>query len=305
MRIGIVIFCHKRSDKFKNLLQSLSENNLTGVDKFYVFQDGLNESASVVDKIEHNKVRLEWEEFAETENIVNYIYNKKISNIGLRDSILGGLDFAFDEMDALIVLEDDLRLHHLFVDKMIYLLNEYHGNKLIGHVNGWANYQFFKFTFRNQMVRTSMMYCWGWATWRGRWLDFRASDVWTPRKFTIYEIVKYDYFFLARLLNQLSVNWNLKKRTWAVFWYLHLRLSGLKSVGYAHSLTENVGNDGTGENCKNIKSPFFSFLTDGKIYKRNKFSEDESAIINLIFSLNLYIWLVFRDAYLLLRKITR
>lgn len=305
MRIGIVIFCHKRSDKFKNLLQSLAVNNLKGINKFYVFQDGLIESASDLDKVEHQKIKLDWEEFAENTKIANYIYDKKPQNIGLRDSILGGLDAAFSEMDALIVLEDDLRLHPLFVDKMMHLLGKYADDKLIGHVNGWANYQLLKFTFRNQIVSTSMMYCWGWATWRDRWLDFRESDVWTPRKFTLFQAAKYDYIFLARLLNQLKVNWNFQKRTWAVFWYLHLRLNGLRSIGYAYSLTENSGNDGSGENCKNIKSTIFSFLTDGEISKRNKFSENESIFFNLIFFVNLYFWLIFRNAYLLHKKLTR
>lgn len=305
MQVGVVIFCYKRLDKFTTLLDSLSKNNLKIINKFFVYQDGLLPASSDIEIYDHKKIKLIWENFVQKNNILSFSFVQSSENLGLRTSILNGLDSAFSEVDSLIILEDDLYLHSQFLDQMTRLLKCYERDQSIGHINGWSNFQVLPFSSNNQIVRTSMMYCWGWATWKDRWYGFRASNVWEIRKFNLVEKFKYDYFFMARLIHQLTINWSGKKKTWAVFWYLYLRLNKLKCIGYNYSLSTNEGNDGSGENCKKVNSLIFSFLTDGQLTLKNLFRLREHEFFNVIFYFNLIIWLFIRNLYLLLVKIIK
>ncbi len=92
--------------------------------------------------------------------------------------------------------------------------------------------------------------CWGWATWDNRWALFKKKiqDIDKIDKETIKYINfdgHHDYFAQARL------NAKGKLNTWFIFWYIASAKRKALTLFPRFSLVENIGYDGSGENCGN------------------------------------------------------
>ena len=170
MNICVVIFCHKRSDKFKIILESLSNN--AGFEKFnyIVYQDGLSRNDQCYLE-EHKNIPVIWENFVNNSKIEISDFIQSKYNIGLRDSIVSGISEVFIKYQAAIILEDDLVLHQDFLKIMTELIIAHKDNKNIGHINAWAPPAVIKSKY-DTIIKTNMMFCWGWATWNDRWKEF-------------------------------------------------------------------------------------------------------------------------------------
>ena len=99
MDIGIIIFAYNRSMHLRRTLEALKKNS--DIEKVYIFQDGLKQE-------EH------FEEWKRTTEVIKEIdwceVNYFLANInkGLKQSILDGVNYVFQENDAVVVLEDCL-----------------------------------------------------------------------------------------------------------------------------------------------------------------------------------------------------
>jgi hypothetical protein len=93
--------------------------------------------------------------------------------------------------------------------------------------------------------------CWGWATWKHAWAYFEKNvekqiqqledkNAW--KDFTLNNA--YPSF-----KEQLFLNREGKLNTWAIFWYTSVFLKDGLSLHPGKSLVQNIGHDGTGENC--------------------------------------------------------
>lgn len=89
-------------------------------------------------------------------------------NLGCRERMASGLTWAFEQVEAAIILEDDCLPHPSFFRYCETLLNYYRHDDRIMAITG-DNHQ-------DGQQRTSYSYyfskyphCWGWATWRRAW----------------------------------------------------------------------------------------------------------------------------------------
>ena len=94
------------------------------------------------------------------------------------------------------------------------------------------------------------MSCWGWATWKTSWnkANWNESELYEQIK---DPKVRYE-FNLEGVLNfheQLENNINGSINTWAIKWFTSIFLCNGLCLYPSHSLTKNIGFDGTGENC--------------------------------------------------------
>ena len=94
------------------------------------------------------------------------------------------------------------------------------------------------------------MSCWGWATWKTSWnqANWDESELYEQIK---DPKVRYE-FNLEGVLNfheQLENNINGSINTWAIKWFTSIFLCNGLCLYPSHSLTKNIGFDGTGENC--------------------------------------------------------
>ena len=93
-------------------------------------------------------------------------------NLGCRDCVSGGLDWAFGLVEEAIILEDDCIPDASFFWYCREVLQRYRTDPRVMHVNG-NNYG----TDHRRLHRYAYSFChlpqvWGWATWRRAWRHF-------------------------------------------------------------------------------------------------------------------------------------
>jgi len=101
------------------------------------------------------------------------------TNLGLRDRIVSGMDWVFEQEECAIILEDDCLPHPSFFRFCEELLEHYRDDLRVMHISGnnflqgknipSASYYFSKYA-----------HVWGWAAWRRAWSLFRSWDTFSP-----------------------------------------------------------------------------------------------------------------------------
>ena len=251
MKIGVAVFAYCRNKHLEQVLEGLKCNR--GIDKLYIFQDGLK-------KEEH---RAGW---VETTNVIEAIdwcevkYIKAAENLGLRSSIIRGVSYVLEENDAIIVLEDDCVPTPGFMTYMRACLQKYELDQNIWHVSAYTP-PFLNEKKDDELYFLGRMLCWGWGTWKNRWskCDFEK-----------------DYLTLLQTDKELSLKTNLWSAldfenvlcgvqkgvidTWDTWWALCiLEYNGLCVNPYM-SYVRNIGFDGSGCNCNERDTRFDSML---------------------------------------------
>ena len=94
-------------------------------------------------------------------------------NSGLKQRVVSGLEWVFNDFEEAIILEDDCLPDPTFFNFCQELLSRYRDDDRIVAVSGN--------NFQNGHVRTPYSYyfskffhCWGWASWRRTWKRFDA-----------------------------------------------------------------------------------------------------------------------------------
>lgn len=240
MKIATVLFTYNRSKHTKIVLNALKENTIRP-EKLFIFQDGVKENTNLDEWNQVNQLihSIDW---CDTEVCVSE------KNKGLRITIAGGINYALNDFDAVIVLEDDCVPHPLFMKYIISALEKYADNKRVfcigGHTwpvnieNNGSDVYFTK--------RTSSS---GWATWKDRWNCYE-EDYYALSQIKKDSYLSEQYNIWGKDL-ELYLHGNLDGTcdAWDVFWSLTV----LKQDGYCVapylSLIENIGYDGTGAHC--------------------------------------------------------
>ena len=150
------------------MLESLKQNPLFEESEKYVFIDGpRNEKdASLIKEVAQIA-------YTATDNVKLSPQNK-----GLGSSIIAGVSEVLNEHDAVIVLEDDLRLMPGFLTYMNNALEHFKVDERILAICGYS------LKIKTPKGYDSTAYfgdrasSWGWGTWRDRWqnVDWEVSD---------------------------------------------------------------------------------------------------------------------------------
>jgi hypothetical protein len=113
-----------------------------------------------------------------TRNIINtvdwkceVIKNFSESNLGCKKRISSGLDWAFDQVEHAIILEDDCLPHQSFFPYCEELLEKYKNDTRIMSISG-INLQFGKNKSDFNYYFSRYVHVWGWATWRRTWKQY-------------------------------------------------------------------------------------------------------------------------------------
>ncbi|MBE5876029.1 MAG: glycosyltransferase family 2 protein [Lachnospiraceae bacterium] len=236
MKIGVIIFAYNRSYHLGQTLEALKKN--TGVDKVYIFQDGL--------KLE--KHRVEWEKTKEVIRNIDWcevVYRLSDVNKGLRKSILDGVNYVFQENEAVVVLEDDCLTTPNFMTFMRQCLDKYKEQEKVYSVSGYA------WPLDWAEKKKDAYFCGrisslGWGTWKDRW-DKLEID------YEITACMKKDMKLSEELalwgndMEDILVG-NIKGYTdsWAVFWGLSVIKQGGLCLNPYYSFINNIGFDGSG-----------------------------------------------------------
>lgn len=301
--VCIVIFCFCRFDKFVQLTESLAKNPDFADFPYYVFQDG-GASFNEIQFEEYSAIEPYWNEFSERGNLSNSTFIKSEYNVGLRDSILNGLSHVFERYHQAIVLEDDLIVAPNFLSEMSLSLKKFRADRSISHISGWSPPSLLpKSCSNNRIIRSRMMFCWGWATWSDRWRLFDLEKVTHDLKGGNFDICAGDKFGLGGLQRQVRLNQQGRIKTWAVFWHYHIYLSGKYCANFRYSLVQNNGNDGSGVNCGDIRIlKRFNKFFEGSITVNKLLVLNEPAMKSYLYEVNLAVWLILRNFLSVVRK---
>jgi hypothetical protein len=176
-------------------------------------------------------------------------------NLGLANSVTGGVSKLCSEYGRAIALEDDLVTAPNFLRYMNGALEKYAGNPRVYSVTGYS--------FSNHKKNIDSTYfleltsSWGWATWADKWSVFErnkdalAEQLRSPifrKQFNFGN--SYDYVGLAEA--QLAG----KNDSWAIYWYFCVMQKHGLTLYPAKSLIDNIGFDGSGVHMDNSGKKF-------------------------------------------------
>jgi len=265
----IAIFCFKRFDLLKKLLNSLKKNKECKKSIVFFFLD-------------NGKNKLEKESVQKVRQLIsdcNFFKEKKIilrkNNYGLKRNILSGINYVFSRHNKIIVLEDDLEVSKNFLKTINILLKKYKNHKSINTVCGYSFIKSKDKEINQNFFLMKRPSSWGWATWKHKWVEINNSKI---CKYSKAEEYGNDLSIMAiktkkKILDSWAYNWTMKHIYQKKF-CIYPKFSMIKNNGFDSNATNNV--------FRNKK--FFS-----KIYNknfRNYFYQEENDKIKYLSKLN-------------------
>jgi hypothetical protein len=245
--IPVVIFAFNRPAHISDLLSSLSLNPEASATQLFIYLDGPRNDD---DKTKLSEVSKNISKFNTHFGQINVI--KRQRNCGSALNIVTGINEQFKTYDALIILEDDLIVSKKFLSYMNTALTNYENEKQVFHISAYSD-----FHTTSPIVTchfSSGMNCWGWGTWRDRWLYFDNQNIDITMNSIFPRRSKFNFdrshdFFLQLVENKHGI-----MNTWAIFWYAAIFLQSGLSLNPSLPFAINRGNDGTGERHGNSTS---------------------------------------------------
>lgn len=173
-KVPIVLFAFRRPELTARVFEKIREYR---PEKLILIADGprpdrLGE-AELAEKTRDVLAQIDWP--------CEVIRNYASTNLGLRERILTGLDFAFEKVEEAIVLEDDCLPSASFFEFMEKMLVQYRTDPRVGLVSG-SNFAPY-YSSQSDYHFSAAPYIWGWATWSRTWSQFRMSpqiEEWPP-----------------------------------------------------------------------------------------------------------------------------
>tara|TARA_B100000780_G_scaffold137038_1_gene95935 strand:+ start:345 stop:1301 length:957 start_codon:yes stop_codon:yes gene_type:complete len=249
----ILIIAYNRYGNFKTLLNSLKFYKT----KIYISIDGPKNN---YDEVEQRKIVNLIIKIKKTYKIK---YRVLKQNYGCQKAVFSALDWFFLHEKKGIILEDDTLPSPSFFNFCNKLLIKYYNDKKIFSISGYtplkktradADYFFSKFFM-----------CWGWATWRSRWLIAKKlipKKKWTKAlrskevELFLNDNIKKQYFkkvYKLILSNKLD--------SWAFLWLLFSIVNRSKFILPKYNLIQNTGTQTYGANYVPSKFDYANFKT--------------------------------------------
>ena len=168
--------------------------------------------------------------------------NYASENMGCRNRVASGLNWAFEAVEEAIILEDDCLPDPSFFTFCEQLLQRYREDTRIMHIAG-TNFATPHVSVKESYWATFHAPVWGWATWRRAWkhYDF-MMETWDARINEISATFANAWerqFWLSdweRLRNNIE-----DATTWDIMWNFTLRSLGAFSLVPSGNLVENIG----------------------------------------------------------------
>jgi hypothetical protein len=277
MNSPIVLFVYNRPYHTKKTLEALKHNILAKESELFIFADGPKK----------NKEDLEIKQVREIINNVSgfkkvYVKESPI-NLGLAQSIVGGVTEILNRYKSIIVLEDDIITSPFFLNYMNEALEMYKEDIEVMHVSGY----FFK--IKEKLPQTffyNQTTCWGWGTWSRAWINLSMDP-----NYLLSEIKKNRHgehrFNIDgsndSFIKQLQMNISGELRTWAIKWQASVFIKNGLCLHPRYSYTTNIGLDGSGQNCGKTKKfdiPIVSNYSEIKRIPLVESKEARQAVIN-------------------------
>jgi hypothetical protein len=280
----IVLFVYNRSVHTEQTLDALMQNTLASESTLYIYCDGPKKSASEADlkKIQNVRKIVKKEKWCKTVHIIESVMNQ-----GLATSIRTGVTDIVKKHGKVIVMEDDLLTSSAFLSYMNKALNYYEIRKSVFSISAYClppnkfqipddyNYDVFV-GLRNSS--------WGWATWNDRWqqVDWEVS---------VFDEIKSNpeikEAFNRRgddVFEMLEMQQSGKLDIWSIqFTVAHFKNHAV-SIIPTISYVDNIGFDGTGENCGVTEALKNTYLSENENIRFIDILYQDKRITNAFYS---------------------
>ncbi|MDB4924289.1 glycosyltransferase [Mucilaginibacter sp.] len=234
----IALFVYNRPDHTRRTLACLQKNLLAQESRLFIFSDGAKTAA---DKDKVYEVR------ALVKDITGFKSVKMIArkeNMGLANSIIGGVTQLVNEFGKVIVFEDDLLSSPYTLQYFNESLDKYEQDNAVMHIGAYMfglDDKTLPETFFHHIATS-----WGWATWARAWKNFEPDIDKLIGQFDRQKIQKFSIDGTMNFWKQMQQFKAGKNNSWAIRWYASVFLKGGLTLNPSHSLVHNIGHDGTG-----------------------------------------------------------
>ena len=235
----IVLFVYNRPKHTRRTLAALEKNALASDSLLYIISDG-PKNAHAVESV--NQVRAIIREPWEFKHITII---ERAKNIGLADNIIDGVTRIVNQHGRIIVLEDDLETSpqalHYFNDA----LDCYADTERVMQISGYM----YPVQYPRRLPKTfffRVANSWGWATWKRAWDDFNPDIEALTAGFRRRDIKRFSIDGTENFWKQVKAFKAGKINSWAIRWYLSVFNKNGLVLYPRHSMTQNIGTDGSG-----------------------------------------------------------
>ncbi len=266
----VILFVYSRLESTLKVLNALKQNTISQKTDLIIFSDAARSSSDISDVKEVRKL------ISEIDGFKSITVNYREKNFGLANNIIDGVTSVINSYGKAIVLEDDIVTSPYFLEFMNLALDKYQNNKKVWHISGW-----------NYPIETDgigdaffwrLMNCWGWATWADRWQYFNKNPQQLIKQWNRDKIKRFNLDGVNDTWNQVIANKKGKLNTWAVFWYATIFEADGLCLNATQTLVNNIGFDGTGENCSNVNIYNSTFKNSKVISLPNVIEENKVAL---------------------------
>ena len=280
----IILFVYNRPWHTEQTLNSLKQNILALESTLYIYCDGPKENADKETIFEIKDVRniIKQQEWCKEVYIIESEKNK-----GLAASIKNGISEILSKYGKIIVLEDDLVLSPYFLNYMNDALNYYANRQSVFSISSYnlpsskmripEDYSYDVFV----RLRNSS---WGWGTWQDRWeqIDWETESY---KSMSINEYIKNAFNRGGDdVYNLLQGQKTGKLNIWSIQFTLAHFVNHAVSITPVKSFVDNIGLDGSGDNCGIHKNLKIDELNKSSSYKFLDILYEDKRIINSFYN---------------------
>ncbi|WP_016952925.1 glycosyltransferase family 2 protein [Anabaena sp. PCC 7108] len=177
-------------------------------------------------------------------------------NLGCRNRISTGLNWAFEQVEEAIILEDDCLPHPTFFRFCQEMLEFYRHDTRIASICGDNTPVGYR---RTQDSYYFSLYnrCWGWATWKRVWLNYDVDMKKWPLvrdNNWLYDILQDDYAVNV-WTNIFNSTYDKLNTSWAYQFTFSLWMQSLMNIIPNVNIVSNIGFNESGTNTLNREDP--------------------------------------------------
>lgn len=282
----IVLFVYNRPWHTERTLNALMQNYLAKQSTLYIYCDGAKQDASEASLQNIQAVR----NIVKERKWCNEVIIMEVDqNRGLAESIKNGVSEVINKYGRAIVMEDDLITSPAFLTYMNKALSHYENRKSVFSISGYnlpANRLQIPHDYNYDVYVSLRNGSWGWASWQDRWSQIDWNVQHYPAMLADKNLQESfnrggdDIFEM--LQQQQSGKLNIWSIQFTVAHFVNHAVSIVPTVSYV----DNLGLDGTGENCSINSTYINNTLCTNEEIKFIDILYEDKRIINAFYSVN-------------------
>ncbi|WP_400262061.1 glycosyltransferase [Sphingobacterium sp. SG20118] len=235
----IILFVYNRPDHTLQTLQALEKNALAASSELFIYSDApKNQQSKVAVEQVREVIKSDWK-FKKVHLIL------RDTNCGLAANVIDGVSAIVKKYGRIIVLEDDLTTSPFALTYFNDALERYQHEDRVMQISGYG-YPLKDLALLPETFFFRVANSWGWATWDRAWNHFNADINSLTDDFTTEQIHQFSIEGKENFWKQVQEFKSGKINSWAIRWYASVFKNNGLVLYPRNSLTQNIGNDGSG-----------------------------------------------------------